>query len=74
MADAWICPDCGEPNDGDLCSKCGATPLVEARSVEHLFWFQGLRHGDPLSTLAARLILILLILIVVLAIGPCYAR
>jgi len=74
MAEPWICPDCGSPNDGEMCSECGATPSVEARSVEHMFWFQGLKHGDSLSTLAARVILLILLAIIVLAIGPCFAR
>jgi len=74
MADAWICPDCGSPNSGGICRECGATPPVEARTVENIFWFQGLKRGDPLSTLAARVILAILITIIVLSFGPCLAH
>lgn len=29
MAKPWICPECGEPNNGDNCGKCGASCPVD---------------------------------------------
>lgn len=74
MPEPWICPDCGSPNNGGICTKCAATPPVDARSVEPVFWFQGLRHGDPLSRMAARVVLSVLVVAIIIIVGPCMNR
>lgn len=74
MSKPWICPDCGSPNDGGICSQCGATPPVEAGSVEPMFWFQGLKQGDTLSRMAALFILSVLVAVIIGIIGPCLQR